>query len=123
MTTLAPYGHLPYTLLRNERMGYLMMATESTEAHGKGRVARLEARVTGAQKALLQRAATLSGRTLSDFVVASAEEAAAKVIQAHETIRLTREEQIAFVTALLNPHPVGSRLHRAAAKYRRRMGS
>lgn len=123
MTTLALYGHLPYTLLRNDRTGYLMMATESTEAHGKGRVARLEARVTDAQKALLQRAATLSGRTLSDFVVASAEEAASKVIQAHETIRLTREEQIAFVTALLNPPPPGARLRRAAAKYRRRMGS
>lgn len=99
------------------------MATESTETSGRGRVARLEARVTDAQKARLQRAANLSGRTLSDFVVASAEEAASKVIQAHETITLSREEQIAFVTALLNPPPPGERLRRAAAKYRRRMGS
>ena len=34
---------------------------------------------------------------------ASAQEAAGRVTQEHETIRLTRIEQIAFVDALLNP--------------------
>ncbi len=53
------------------------MLTETTETNDKARVARLEARVTTDQKAMLQHAATLSGRTLSDFVVASAQEAAA----------------------------------------------
>ena len=37
------------------------------------RDARLEARVSAAQKNLLQQAAALSGRTLSEFVVASAQ--------------------------------------------------
>ncbi len=97
------------------------MLTETTETN-KARGARLEARVTTDQKALLQHAAALSGRTLSEFVVASAQEAAAKLIQEHEAIRLTRKEQIAFVSALLNPPPPGARLRKAAAKYRHQMG-
>jgi len=88
-----------------------------TETGTKTRAARLEARVTTDQKALLQQAATLSGRTLSEFVVASAQEAAARVIQDHETIRLSRAEQIAFVNALLKPRAPTARLRKAAAKY------
>ncbi len=88
----------------------------------KSRGARLEARISVEQKALLQQAAALSGRTLSEFVVASAQEAASRVIQDHETIRLSRTEQIAFVTALLNPPPPNDRLRQAAAAYRKQMG-
>jgi len=99
-----------------------MRPSETTDIREQGRAARLEARVTTAQKRMLQQAAALSGRTLSEFVVASAQEAAAKVIQANETIRLTREEQIAFVGALLNPQPPNARLRRAAAKYRQQTG-
>ncbi len=98
------------------------MLTETTDIPEKSRVARLEARVTTDQKALLQHAATLSGRTLSEFVVASAEEAAARLIQERETIRLTRKEQVAFVTALLDPAPARARLRKAAAKYRQQVG-
>ncbi len=98
------------------------MLTESTEANGKSRAARLEARVTADQKALLLHAATLSGRTLSEFVLASAQAAAAKIIEEHETIRLNRKEQIAFVTALLQPPAPSVRLQKAAAKYRQQLG-
>ena len=86
------------------------------------RGARLEARVSAAQKSLLQRAAALSGRTLSEFVVASAQDAANKVIQDHAAIELSRSEQIAFVTALLDPPKPPARLRRAAAAYRQQMG-
>ncbi len=78
--------------------------------------------MTTDQKALLQRAAALSGRTLSEFVLASAQEAAAKVVQEHEAIRLSRSEQVAFVTALLKPGAPSARLRKAAAKYRQQMG-
>jgi uncharacterized protein (DUF1778 family) len=98
------------------------MLTETTETDAKTRAARLEARTTTDQKALLQRAAALSGRTLSEFVLASAQEAAAKVIQEHETIRLSRSEQIAFVTALLKPRAPNARLRKAAERYRKQMG-
>ncbi len=67
------------------------------------RDARLEVRVSAAQKGLLQHAAAMSGRTLSEFVVNSALDAARLVIAEHESIRLSREEQGAFVQALLQP--------------------
>jgi uncharacterized protein (DUF1778 family) len=79
--------------------------------------------MSSAQKHLLQRAATLSGRTLSDFVVASAPDAARRVIAEHESIRLSREEQLAFVLALLNPTESNERLQRAAKGYRQRTGA
>ena len=84
------------------------------------RDARLEVRVSAAQKSLLQHAAALSGRTLSEFVVTSAEDAARRVIAEHASIRLSREEQLAFVQALLQPPEPNSRLKRAAKTYRRR---
>ena len=87
------------------------------------RDARLEARVSAAQKSLLQQAAALSGRTLlSEFVVASAQDAARRVIAEHESILLSREEQLAFVKALLNPPEPNARLKRAAKAYRQRTG-
>ena len=86
------------------------------------RSARLEARISAEQKTVLQQAAALSGRTLSEFVVASAQEAARRVIQEHENIRLSRAEQIAFVTTLLKPPAPNKRLRQAAAAYRKQMG-
>ena len=84
------------------------------------RAARLEARVSAAQKSLLQQAAALSGRTLSEFVVTSAQNAARQVIAEHESIRLSREEHLAFVQALLQPPEPNARLKRAAKAYLRR---
>ena len=86
------------------------------------RDARLEVRVPAAQKILLQHAAALSGRTLSEFVVTSAQDAARRVIAEHESIRLSREEQRAFVQALLQPPEPNARLKRAAKAYLRRGG-
>jgi uncharacterized protein (DUF1778 family) len=86
------------------------------------RGARLEARISPTQKTILQRAAALSGRTLSEFVVASAQQAASKVIEDHELIRLSRGEQTAFVKSLLTSPAPGSALLKAAAAYKRRLG-
>lgn len=98
------------------------MLNHTSEPAEKARAARLEARITTDQKAVLVRAAKLAGRTLSEFVVASAQEAAAKVIQEHETIRLSRAEQVTFVSALLDPPAPADRLRQAAANYRRQTG-
>ena len=57
------------------------MQTTPPQTTDKSRGARLEARISVEQKAVLQQAAALSGRTLSEFVVASAQEAANRVIQ------------------------------------------
>jgi uncharacterized protein (DUF1778 family) len=98
------------------------MAAPASTTIPKPRDARLEARISATQKARLQQAAALSGRTLSEFVVASAQEAAARIIQEHEAIRLSRTEQVAFVNALLKPPAPPARLRRAAAAYRKQVG-
>ena len=79
------------------------MRTETSVPRSNTREARFEARLTARQKALFLQAASLSGSSLSEFVVASAQQVAARLIEEHETIRLTRREQVAFVTALLAP--------------------
>jgi uncharacterized protein (DUF1778 family) len=98
------------------------MASQSTDAVAAERGARLEARVSRTQKTLFQRAAMLSGRTLSEFVVASAQEAATKLIQDHESIRLSQAEQTAFVKALLNPPAPSQRLQAAAKACKQQLG-
>jgi len=55
---------------------------DTAEISDKKRNARLEARVPSDQKEFFQRAATLAGRTLSEFVIDSTQKAAAKVIGA-----------------------------------------
>ncbi|MCW2310322.1 type II toxin-antitoxin system TacA family antitoxin [Rhodoferax antarcticus] len=95
----------------------------SQNSSTKTRGARLEARISAEQKMLFQQAAMLSQRTLSEFVVASAQEAAAKIIQTHETIALTRDEQIRFVSALLTPPEPCDRLRQAAAQYGQQTGA
>ena len=97
-----------------------MQAGIKSPANVRG--SRLEARISNEQKALFQQAAMLSTRTLSEFVVASAQEAATRIIEAHETIRLEREDQIRFVQALLNPPEPNDRLLQASEQYRAMMG-
>ena len=92
------------------------------ETHDKPRNARLEARVSSAQKDFFQRAATLTGRTLSELVIDSTQEAAARIVQEHEVLRLSREEQIAFVSALLTPAEPGARLKSTVQSYRQKAG-
>lgn len=45
-----------------------------------------------------------------------------ETVQEHEVIRLSREEQVAFLTALLTPSEPGPRLRRAVESYRQKAG-
>ena len=98
------------------------MQTKMPESVERTRDARLEARVSSEQKALLQQAASLTGRTLSEFVVASAIQDATRVVREHDAIKLSKEAQMAFVSALLDPPPPNARLQQAMARYRRAVG-
>ena len=78
---------------------------------------RVVARVTAEQKRLLQRAAALQGRTLSDFLIACAQEAARRAIDEEQAIVLGARDSEAFVDALLNPKPVNDRLRESFQRY------
>jgi uncharacterized protein (DUF1778 family) len=78
---------------------------------------RLEARVSPEQKSVLERAAALEGRSLTDFVVASAHAAAVEAIQRHELITLTARDNRAFAQALMHPPAPNERLRAAARRH------
>lgn len=84
-------------------------------------MARLEARVSPETKALLQKAADLEGRTLTDFVVASVQAEACRVIEQHQALKLSIEDSEAFVDALLNPPKPNNSLKAAALRYKQVM--
>ncbi len=81
-------------------------------------MARLEARISPETKALLQKAADLEGRTLTDFVVAAVRAEACRVIEQHQTLKLSIEDSKAFVDALLNPAEPNDALKVAAQRYK-----
>ena len=85
------------------------------------RTARLEARITAEQKAVIERAAAYEGRSVSDFVVHSVQEAANAVVREHETLRLNRRQSEAFVQALLDAPEPNTALQEAAQEYRRQV--
>lgn len=94
-----------------------MTRSAATRNSVRARGERLEARISADQKGLFQRAAELQGRTLTDFVVASAHEAAVRTIEAMQTVRLTEAESRAFAEALLAPREPTPRLKAAAKRY------
>ncbi|TAN64342.1 DUF1778 domain-containing protein [bacterium] len=86
------------------------------------RSCRLEARINSEQKALFEKAATLQGCSLSNFVIASAREAAIKAIREHEVIRLVGPDREAFIAALINPPKPTRKMQEAAKRYKKQAG-
>jgi uncharacterized protein (DUF1778 family) len=80
---------------------------------------RLEARLSEEARKTLARAAEIQGRSVSDFVVAAALDAANRVIADTEVIRLSREASAVLAEALINPPAPNKALRRAAARHRR----
>jgi uncharacterized protein (DUF1778 family) len=79
----------------------------------------MEARISPAALRLVRRAAELQGRSLSDFVVAAAQEVAHRTIDEAHLIRLTVEDQQRFVEALLKPPALAPALKRAKKAHAR----
>jgi uncharacterized protein (DUF1778 family) len=104
-------GKLPYKRIK-QKGGFLMPKKHV-------RSARIEARIAPEALAVVKRAAELQGRSISDFVVAAAEEAANKTIEEAHIIRLSIEDQQRFVDLLLNPPPLSSAMKRARKAHSR----
>ena len=82
------------------------------------RTARLEARIAPEALAIVRRAAEIQGRSVSDFVVAAAQDAAQRTVAEVEVIRLSRDGQEKFVSLLMNPPPPSAALARALKRHR-----
>jgi uncharacterized protein (DUF1778 family) len=92
-----------------------------TNKYDRRSMARLEARISPEIKALLQKAADLEGRTLTDFVIASVQASAYRVIEQHQLLKLSIEDSEAFVEALLNPLKPNDAMKAAAQRYKQIM--
>lgn len=79
---------------------------------------RLELRCSAQQRELIERAVNLSGRSMTDFVLEAAQDAALKTIKDHETISLNSKASAALAEALLNPPEPNAKLRAAAERYK-----
>jgi uncharacterized protein (DUF1778 family) len=91
-------------------------------ATGRIRRERLETRVTVDQKRLIEHAAALQGRTVTDFVLTSVQDAARRAIEEYQHLELSVRDSQAFVQALVESRPVNERLHDTVRRYRERTG-
>lgn len=80
-------------------------------------MARIEARVPAHVYDTMQRAARLLGMTLTGYLLATAGEDAKRVVEEAEILRLTREDQLRFAKALIDPPKANDRLVRAAKRH------
>ena len=83
---------------------------------------RFDARLNRHQKTLLQKAADLEGRTMTDFVLRSAEAAAERTIRERTMLILTAKESEMFVKAILEPAAPNRALRAAARNYLKTFG-
>ncbi len=91
-------------------------------ARPQTRSERIEARTTPDTLAIVRRAAEIQGRSISEFVVSAAEQAARRTIEDEQIIRLSAAEQVRFVEALLNPPAPAPAMLRALEHHRRLIG-
>ena len=99
-----------------------MLTTENDTVEKAPRVERLEARISKAQKALFVRAASVQGRSLTDFLIASVQEAAEKTLRAQDVLTMSERDRKIFVAALVKPAAPGKALRQAVKQYKNRTG-
>lgn len=95
-----------------------MAATNSSS-----KSARLQARVSPEQKELIERAAAYTGRTVSDFVVSTLEQAAMKIVDQYKRVPLNQTQSRTLVKLLLSPQKPNRKLKLAVKEYRQRVES
>jgi uncharacterized protein (DUF1778 family) len=82
------------------------------------RTARIEARIAPDSIEIIRRAAEIQGRSISDFMVAAAQEAAQKTVEAVEVLRLSRQAQEQLAALLMTPPAPPAALDRAFERHR-----
>lgn len=78
---------------------------------------RIDLRTTPKQKEMFQRAAALSGRSTTEFLLASGERAAEEIIHRHQVVSLSLVDSRVFAEALLRPAIANSKLRATIARY------
>lgn len=89
--------------------------------HDSNREERLGFRMDRQTKGLIERAAQLEGRKVTEYCVTALAETARRTIEQHETLVLSDKDRRVFFDALMTPPPANERLERAFAAARRRV--
>jgi uncharacterized protein (DUF1778 family) len=79
---------------------------------------RIEARIAPEALAVVKRAAEMQGRSVSDFVVAAAQEAAQRTVEDAHLVRLSVSDQERVAEMLLNPPEPTPAMKRAFKAHR-----
>lgn len=87
----------------------------------RAREARLGFRVDDRTKEMVERAARLERRSLTDFCLTALADAAQAALARHETLALTARDRQIFFDALINPPRPNARLRRAFKAERERI--
>lgn len=82
---------------------------------------RMHIRLDALSKQKLERAATYSHKSLSEFVLGQALHAADEVIREHETLTLTEADWEKFLDALESPPEPNEKLKQAFAEHKKRV--
>ncbi|HKS82738.1 MAG TPA: DUF1778 domain-containing protein [Candidatus Acidoferrales bacterium] len=86
------------------------------------KLSRLEARITPQQKQLIERAAAIRGTSVTEFVIASAQESATRLLQEFDSLELRDAARDRFIEAVLHPPAPNDAARAAAARYKRSLG-
>jgi uncharacterized protein (DUF1778 family) len=85
------------------------------------RTERINLRLDPNAKRKLEKAASVSGRSVSRFIIESALESAEETIRAEETMTLSARDTDLFFDAILDPPRPNAKLRRATKDYRDRV--
>jgi uncharacterized protein (DUF1778 family) len=99
------------------------MPTITKKSRKSKSAARLDVRLRSDNKALIEEAATLSGKTMSEYVVSTLVQQSTEVLQRHRHVQLSdqdRDQFLALLDASDEPSPA---LTQAARRYKRILGT
>ncbi|MBS2016470.1 MAG: DUF1778 domain-containing protein [Deltaproteobacteria bacterium] len=100
------------------------MAPRASARTGERRAhsARLGFRVDEKTKRLVERAAELEHRNVTDYCLTALTDAARQTIEQHSSLLLSEADRVAFFDALTRPPKPNARLKRAVRRARQRIG-
>lgn len=78
---------------------------------------RLDFKLQESKKRMYQRAAAITGESLTAFAVSAMDARAEAVIRAHDTTVLTPEESVTFIDLMCAPHASNAQLAAKLAEY------
>ena len=95
------------------------MKNNTRKTSTRTKSATLQLRMLPDYKQIIEQAAILEGKTLTEFATSSLQNCARETIQKYESMKLSGRDQAAFVKSLIGTAKDRPRLRAAAKRYKR----